>query len=310
MPQETSILSRLHLQSLRHLEAVVRLKTFEAAARELNVTPGAVSQQIRRLETNLGVSLFRRYGNRSEPTEAAVQMSQTLRDAFTQIENALDVATGKSETRAVKIKIFQTWANRWLIPRLEAFGQKHPGIAVEFETGIESVDAGWSDLDLALSLRSEQSPSFRRYPLFTPHLCPVCTPAVALQIASASSIERVPLIASRNRMSDWQGWLAETDYLADEQKPLMVFSNSTLVYEAALAGNGVAIAQLELVLPDLAAGRLERPFPEVIMADEPISLLQPVARARRAAPNLFRDWLIAEAELLRQRTEAYLAASA
>lgn len=309
MPHETSILSRLHLQSLRHLEAVVRLKTFEAAARELNVTPGAVSQQIRRLETALGVSLFRRYGNRSEPTEAAMQMAQSLREAFTQIESALELASGKRETTAVKIKIFQTWAYRWLIPRLENFYQKYPEIAVEFETGIQDVETGWSDLDMALSLRTEEISDYRRFPLFTPHLCPVCTPAIARQIVSASSLERVPLIASRNRMNDWPEWLQATGHSSDEQKPLMVFSNSTLVYEAAQVGNGVAIAQLELVLADLAAGRLVRPLPEVIMAKEPISLLQSIARARRTAPNLFRDWLLTEAEMLRERTEVYLSAT-
>lgn len=153
MSARASILSRLHLQGLRHFEPVVRLGTFEAAARELNVTPGAVSQQIRRLEDGLGVSLFHRYGNRSEPTDAARQIAQTLSDAFEQIEQALEIGTGKSGSASVKIKLYQTWANPWLIPRLEAFSQQYPDISVEFETGIESVDAGWADLDMALSMR-------------------------------------------------------------------------------------------------------------------------------------------------------------
>lgn len=156
MPARASILSRLHLQGLRHFEAVVRLGTFEAAARELNVTPGAVSQQIRRLEDGLGVSLFHRYGNRSEPTDTARQIAQTLSDVFEQIEQALETGTGKTGSSSVKFKVYQTWANRWLIPRLEAFSNEYPDISVEFETGIESVDAGWGDLDMALSMRPDE----------------------------------------------------------------------------------------------------------------------------------------------------------
>ncbi|RVV99423.1 LysR family transcriptional regulator [Mesobaculum littorinae] len=309
MSARASILSRLHLQGLRHFEAVVRLGTFEAAARELNVTPGAVSQQIRRLEDGLGVSLFHRYGNRSEPTDAARQIAQGLSDAFEQIEQALEIGTGKSSSASVKIKLYQTWANRWLIPRLEAFAQQYPDISVEFETGIESVDAGWADLDMALSMRPEESPDITRVPLFTPHLLAVCTPAVAERLGPRVDLSLTTRIASRNRMEDWPNWMAAAGLSADDKKPLMVFSNSTLVYEAALAGNGVAIAQLELVLQDLAEGRLVRPDPTIIDAASPIVLLRPVSRRRRNAAGLFHDWLVAEAGGLRARTQAYLDAS-
>ncbi|WP_165223238.1 LysR substrate-binding domain-containing protein [Affinirhizobium pseudoryzae] len=306
MAHETSILSRLHLQALRHLEAIVRLKTFEAAARELNVTPGAVSQQIRRLEENLGVPLFRRHGNRSEPTEAAIQIAQSLGDAFRGIEVALEQVVGR-ELKAIKFRVFQTWANRWLIPRLDAFYQQHPGIAVEFETGIDTVDTDRPDLDMALTVRTVESAGHKLIPLFTPHLCPVCTPSVAVQLGPTLDLARVPLIASRNRMADWPRWLDRADRAANDQTPLLVFSNSTLVYEAAMAGNGLAIAQVELVLNDLLAGRLVRPFPEVIEANEPISIVLPTSRAHRGAPMAFRTWLLSEAALLRERTESYLA---
>ncbi|WP_238367721.1 LysR substrate-binding domain-containing protein [Mesobacterium pallidum] len=309
MPARASILSRLHLHGLRHLEAVVRLGTFEAAARELNVTSGAVSQQIRRLEEGLGVSLFQRFGNRSEPTDAARQIAQTLSEAFCQIEQALEIGTGKSGSASVKIKLYQTWANRWLIPRLEAFSHMYPDISVEFETGIESVNAGWADLDMALSMRAEDSPDYTRVPLFTPHLVVVSTPAVAERLGPEVNLSRTARIASRNRMEDWPNWMAAAGLSADDKKPLMVFSNSTLLYEAALAGNGVAIAQLELVLQDLADGRLVRPAPTIIEAASPIVLLRPVSRVRRTAASVFHDWLVAEAAVLRARTQAYLAAS-
>jgi LysR family glycine cleavage system transcriptional activator len=196
--------------------------------------------------------------------------------------------------------------NRWLIPRLKAFSHQYPDISVEFETGIESVSAGWGNIDMALSMRPEESPDYTRVPLFTPHLLAVCTPAVAARLGPEVDLTRTTRIASRNRMEDWPNWLAAAGLSIDDKKPLMVFSNSTLVYEAALAGNGVAIAQLELVVQDLKEGRLMRPVPTVIDAVSPIVLLQPVSRSRRIAASLFHDWLVAEAESLRARTQACL----
>lgn len=302
------LLGRVPLQSLRHLEAVVRNGTFEAAARELNVTSGAVSQQIKRLEDALGVGLFTRSGNRSIPNDRAVEIARTLNDAFSRIEAVLDAQTDRARSQVVKVKVFQTWANRWLIPRLDQFSQQFPDIAVEFFTGYGAVDLNREGIHLALHLGNSEDEGAVAVPLLTPHLAPVCTPAVAAGISGVRDLLQMPRIASRNRMQDWARWTAATEFVPDESRPLMVFSNSTLVYEAALAGNGVAVAQLELVLGDLQSGRLVRPLPQVVEAEGPLCLIMVDGAMRRPAPRHFRDWIITEADRLRQRTAAYLGA--
>lgn len=309
MSPGSGLLRHIPLQSLRHLEAVVRNGTFEAAANELNVTPGAVSQQIKRLEEGLGVALFTRSANRSVPNQKAQEIARTLTDAFNQIEAALDAQTDRAWSTSVKVKVYQTWANRWLIPRLEQFSQQFPDLSVEFFTGYGTVDLKREGIHLALTLSDGDGEGAVSTPLLTPHLAPVCTPAVAANISSLADLLHMPRIASRNRMQDWARWTTATQLVSDESRPLMVFSNSTLLYEAALAGNGVAIAQLELVLGDLQSGRLVRPLPLVIDAEGPMYLLEVGGAIRRPAPQHFRDWIVEEFELLRQRTDDYLASS-
>ncbi|MFN4156698.1 MAG: LysR substrate-binding domain-containing protein [Paracoccaceae bacterium] len=303
----SGILRHIPLQSLRHLEAVVRNGTFEAAAQELNVTPGAVSQQIKRLEEGLGIALFTRAGNRSVPNAKALEIAKSLTDAFGQIEAVLDAQTDRSRSSSVKVKVYQTWANRWLIPRLDRFSQQFPDISVEFFTGYGAVDLNREGIHLALSLGGSEDDSAMAAPLLTPHLAPVCTPAVAAGISGARDLLNMPRIASRNRMQDWARWISATDLVPDESRPLMVFSNSTLVYEATLAGNGIAIAQVELVLADLKSGRLVRPLPQVVAAEAALCLIEVGGAMRRPAPRHFRDWIVSEAEGLRQRTTEYLA---
>ncbi|MCW4630579.1 MULTISPECIES: LysR substrate-binding domain-containing protein [Marinomonas] len=303
MKTDKSTLSRLPLQSLRHLEAVVRLGSFEAAARELSVTPGAVSQQIRRLEDRLEVALFQRLGNRSKANHIAVELAKALQAAFLMIEEAIETNIGHKERSSVQIHLYQTWANRWLIPRIETFAQSHPDISVEFETGVVLPQ---SDYDLALSMSLEIPSDTEKSPLFTPHLCPVCTPAMADRIQTAEDILSLPRIASSNRLDDWGTWLKAANLSSDERKPIMVFPNSTLVYEAALSGAGVAIAQLELVLADLESGRLVRPSSIVTNHIHPINLVRRTGFRVSPAIAQFTDWLTKEATVLRDRTEAYL----
>lgn len=302
-----SLLSRISLLSLRHLETVVRLGTFEAAAEEMGVTTGAVSQQIRKLEAGLEIELFHRYGNRTVPTQEAREIAETLGRAFGEIESTLSEhgARGVLDT-SVKIVLYQTWANRWLIPRLDKFAQQHPEISVEFETGLGRPGSGWGSLDMAINQEDEAREDIIRLPLITPRLGPVCTPDLAQRIERTEDLLNLPRIASRNRMDDWPRWLSSAGVMAEDKKPLMVFSNSTLVYEAALAGHGVAIAQLELVLNELVSGRLVRPLKPVVESTGTISIHQPRSRARRSASRLFRDWLVEEAALLRQRAETVL----
>ncbi len=303
------LLARYPLLSLRHLEAAVRLESFDKAAAELKVTPSAVSQQIKRLEASLGQNLFERSANRVMPNERGKELGQILSEAFERIDSGLRRAMSETGKPSVKIRLFQTLANRLLVPRLGKFTRQFPEIAVEFETGFESFDFGRTDLDLALSADVPSGRNLRSELVLVPRLCAVCAPDLAERLKTFDDLTRFPMIASRNRMHDWSRWLEAAGQPKMDQRPLLVFSNSTLVYETALSGAGVAIAQLELVLGDLESGRLVKPFPQTIESDTPLYLFEPDIGSRRPAVRRFRKWLLDEIADLTRRTDAHIQAT-
>lgn len=303
------LLARYPLLSLRHLEAAVRLGSFDKAAAELKVTPSAVSQQIKRVEARLGHPLFERSANRVMANNRGRELGHILSEAFERIDAGLRRAMSEGGEHSVKIRLFQTLANRLLIPRLARFTRQFPDIAVEFETGFGPFDFSQSDVDLALSTEVAPGTKLISEPILTPRLCAVCTPDLGKKLKSLDDLANFPRIASRNRMHDWPRWLEAADLRMLDQRPLLVFSNSTLVYESALSGAGVAIAQLELVLGDLTSGRLVRPFPQTIQSDTPLYLFEPDTGLRRPSVRRFRKWLLDEVADLVRRTDAYVSDS-
>ena len=198
---KTGVLARIPLLSLRHLEATVRLGSFELAAKELNVTPSAVSQQIKRIEESLGQALFERSGNRATPNARALDLGRILSEAFELVDLGLRQAMAGAGEQSVKIRLYQTWANRWLVPRLESFTRSFPEIAVEFETGFGAVDFARTDVDLALSMQATQSPTISGQLVMVPRLAPVCTPTLAARLtAPAIAQGRARASMARNRV--------------------------------------------------------------------------------------------------------------
>lgn len=302
-----SLLNRAPLLALRYLEAVVRLGSFEAAAKELNVSASAISQQMSKLEAALNINLFERSPNRTNSNDRAVTLAKGLAEGFDLIESALNWAVADVRNANVKVRLYQTWANRWLVPRLESFATKFPSISVELETGVDAVDFSRTDADFAMAIRTVPSRSVMNEHLISPRLVPICCPALAARVKVLADLDRVTRIASRNRMGDWAHWMQTVRERPDDMRPMMVFSNSTLLYEAALSGAGIAIAQLELVLADIEAGRLVTPFPYVVSASESVALFEPTARARSREHRQFRTWFVDEMHALITRSDKLIA---
>ena len=305
----SSMLSTVSLQSLRHFEAVIRLGTFDRAARELNVAASTVKQHIKRLEQSLGVTLFKRHGNRSVPNANAVQVTAVLAQAFADIEAALKHCVNAPRTTSVRFEVHQAWANRWLIPRLGSFTQLFPDVSVEFLTGFRDADVRETDVDLMLSMVPGHQLDPLNVPLITPRLGLICSPDLAAHIASVTDIFHLPWIASEKSKNNWARWVEAVQTIPGKEKPLKMLSTSTLVYEATLAGSGVAIAEIELVLNDLESGRLVQPLPFVVEAESRLCLVDLTRASQRKTSERFQLWLQSEANLLRQRTDDYLRGS-
>ncbi|WP_228461864.1 LysR substrate-binding domain-containing protein [Paracoccus liaowanqingii] len=285
----------LNLAQLRAVEAAIRHNSFERAADELHVTPSAVSQQISKFERAVDTRLFDRHARGLTVTSDARDLGQRLALAFDIVEKAMENLIEERASGPVRLRIYQTWATRWLIPRLTHLHEKRPDVRVQFETGMQQAEFNRSGLDFAVQFIPRPQPDLLVVPLFPQVLVPVCAPAIAAGIQAPEMLSKHPLISSANRMEDWQIWFGAMKLADTAPKAQLVFSNSTLAYQAALAGSGIVIAQAHLIEQEIAAGMLVAPFPIGVHSGQVIGLVEPAGRRLRAAARAFKDWILAEA---------------
>jgi LysR family glycine cleavage system transcriptional activator len=301
------------LPVLRAFEAAARHLSFKKAAEELHVTPAAVSQQIKALESYLELPLFRRLTRALELTEHGAAMLPKIREGFECLAAAVEAA-GERRGDALTVTAPPSFATHWLLSRLPRFTAAHPEIALRLASSPDSVDRRGETaiLDEALAdLRGEASTVAIRYGtgiypgywverVFAPAYVPVCSPQLLAGMGSPADLARQVLIHDETiddgeRQPIWAAWLqaAGAEGIDAERGPH--FSNAALAIEAALAGQGVALAAKPLVEADVAAGRLAIPFAVSLPSPYAYFLVTAEAVARRPAVAAFRQWLLAEA---------------
>ena len=286
------------LNGLRFFEAVARHMSFKEAARELFVTPGAVSQQIRHLEEELEVTLFRRNGRQVQLTEAGLQLFPALRESFLRITQVIDQLKALDSTGALTISVLPSFASKWLVPRLDRFAERHPEIDIRISASRDLVDFSKADVDLAIRLGGKKAPGLERYLLMEEESYPICSPALLKgrhPLREPADLLRHPLLHDENT-KDWESWLKKLGLPADAAKKGPVFDDAGLMVQAAILGQGVALGRRSLVAADLEAGHLVRLF----SLAEPFYygnyyIVYPREFAHRSKLTAFRDWLLKEA---------------
>lgn len=288
------------LNPLRAFVCAARHLNMRRAASELNVTPGAVSRQVKVLEAHLGLKLFRRSSNALSLTAAGERYVEEVTPHFDAIADATRQITGRVEKDVLRIRAYTTFAMKWLIPRLHRFHDSHPGVEVQLTTSLENIDFDREDVDGAIRLGDGERPGLVADKLVDNELVPVCSPALVktLGLREAGDLARAPLLHSLARADDWRLWsqAAGLDPAITETGPK--FQSSALSYEAAALGQGVAIAQKVLVARELANGTLVVPFgPVCDRGAFTYYLMFPRTRLRKPAFRNFRCWLLTEAQL-------------
>lgn len=266
------------LNALRAFEAAARLGGFAAAAQELNVTPGAVAQQIRKLEEWLGVELFRR-------TAQGVHLPEQGRRIARQIAQALDDLAGAARAlrqlagpRPLHLAASPAVAQLWLRPRLAGLKSALGGAQISV-TAIEiSPDLEREMFDAAVFFLNEgEAPHGAAVtPIAEDVIVPVAAPKVARALKSPDDLARATLLHDAMWRDDWSRWLAAIrgpTWLAEEGP---VYSLYSMGVDAALAGEGVLIGHLPLLRDLLAEGRLVHVFPQTLTLSRKLSLLLPV----------------------------------
>lgn len=285
------------LKALKSFEAAARHESFTRAALELCVTQGAVSHQVKALETELGVKLFNRDRQRLAITQAGRDYLTVVRDAFDRIALGTEQLLQRQNSGVLTVSTSPDFAAKWLVNRLGRFAEAHPEIDLRIAAQMHHVDFAREDVDLAVRHGDGNWPGLVAVSLCPEEMFAVCSPTLLAgdrDIGGPADLLRFPLL-HYNDHNDWSKWLAAAG-LADRQAVNgPVFNHASMLIDAAVNGQGVALARTSLAAWDLLNGRLVR-LPSVAL---PVSRLYWIVcpQAVSALPKIvtFRDWLRAEA---------------
>jgi LysR family transcriptional regulator, glycine cleavage system transcriptional activator len=287
------------LNALRAFEAAARHLSFTTAAAELNVTQAAISHQIKALEDRLGLKLFRRVGRGLLLTDAAQAYLAEIAAAFDRISGATRRLHQHDAAGVLSATVLPSFAAKWLLPRLGRFRAAHPEIDLRISSSVEQIDLAREDFDFALRAGSGQYLGMRSDLILTESFFPVCSPA----LLSGPNRLRVPAdLRAHTLLHDeprdlWQLWLKTVGLTDIDATRGPGFSDSGMLIQAAVEGQGVAIAKGTLAGDDLRAGRLVRPFDQSLPANYSYWLVCPEPSAERPKIVAFRDWILAEARM-------------
>src|SRR6201994_3447304 len=284
------------LNGLRAFEAAARHLSFTQAASELNVTQTAISHQIRRLEEELGIRLFIRKNRALALTPKARDYLPGVRAAFNDLRLATDRLLRKDDDHVLTVSTIASLAAKWLLPRLSAFQEAHPGIDVRITTSTSLVDFKSGDVDAALHYGRGHWPSVRAEWLMADELFPVCSPA----LLQSNKPLRCPQDLAHDTLlhtsgaydDDWRLWLDAAGLpgaiLKEGGLSSALFFRPT---KAAIDGFGIALGRTSYVQDDIAKGRLVVPFKIALPADAGFYLVSPEGRIDPPKLRAFRQWV-------------------
>jgi len=286
------------LASLVHFEACGRLLSFSDAARELSVTTGAVSQQIRKLEDLLGLKLFKRQPRGIVLTPEGRELLLVTQKSVEAIETVVETLQKKGSDDVVRLKSTPSFVFKWLIPHLRAFNGSHPEIRVETFADAALLDLTSGDFDLAIDYSHGEYQDFDAQLLMQESLLPVTSPnyipgadwqdpAIWKQISLLH--DSMPWPGSP-RDAEWRYWLDNSGLNHVVSSAGHYFNRVDMAIAAADAGLGVALARSSLVQEDLESGRLIAPFPPVQSCCS-YYLLLPKGTVEGAKAHTLCDWL-------------------
>lgn len=289
----------LPLLALRAFVEVGQRGSIKAAAEVLNVTSGAVSQQIRLLEDRIGVALFTRERQGLRLTEAGAGVHPSLLQAFEQIERAVQTLEQIKARQTLTVSTVATFAASWLVPRLGRFNQRHPHIEVRVEATSAVADMRRDRVDVALRHGLGLYPGLQVTRLMAPVLVPVACPGLLAADAVLKEPEDCldhPLLHDCDR-ADWPLWLAAHGVAEDSRAERgTAFEDDFLLIRAAEAGQGLALVPLEYAREEIAAGRLVQVLDKPWPARFAYYVVTKPDAVQRQEVNAFVDWILEEAQ--------------
>lgn len=286
--------------------AISRLGSFKAAATELNLSPSALSHQIRALEEELGIELFKRGGRGIVLSPAAARYAETVNDLFDRMRRATaDIAApgwDRSSRSVVRIMTTPSIAAHWLMPRLSNFIKAHPDIDLRV-SAVRTVEGNTDDFDITIRYGDAAQWSGSARPLLKEMVQPYCSPDQLHRKKSipAKTLLSWPLIQSRENAVSWEAWFRQRGLHFDTSGlQLIQIDPSYVAIEAAVNGVGVILESSILTAAHVTSGRLIAPVPEP-HTPAPAYWLMPLRKGARESVQKAHAWLIEQARQTVQR---------
>jgi LysR family transcriptional regulator of beta-lactamase len=277
------------LNALRAFEAAARHLSFTRAAEELCVTQAAISHQVKGLEERLGATLFRRSHRGLVLTDEGLALAPALWDAFGRIDTVLERFEAGGVKEVLTVSAVGTFAVGALLKELPAFRAAHPFVDLRLLTNNNKVDLVAEGLDYAIRFGDGAWNGTEAERIASAPLAPLCAPGLLDLLREPTDLARVPLLRSY-RAQDWPAW-----FEAAGMPPIAargpLFDSSLIMVQAAMLGEGVALAPVSMFRRELDSGHLAQPF--AVTADVGAYWLTRLkSRATTGAMRSFRDWLL------------------
>ena len=283
------------LETLRVFEVACRHGSYSEAARELHVTHSAVSQRIRQLEEELGLTLFERKGNRMVPTSSGLRLQAGVKNAFSEMNAALAGLQTRRKDAEITVSLLPVMAARWLVPRLSRFTARFPHINLHIKTGQSLANFKSDGVDIAIRFGTGDWKGLRAIKLLDEEFFPVCSPGLnggRLPKDPASMLSQ-PLLIDRNL--SWHAWFKSAGVKLDRDIAGTSFTDTNALMEAAVMGQGIALGRLSVAQSDILAGKLVRLSEHSLRVAYCHYAVYPIASESNPALVAFRDWLVEEA---------------
>ena len=284
---------RLPLNALRVFEAVATHLSFTAAARELGVTTAAVSAQVKVLENEVGVPLFRRHTRAVALTQEGSELLPGVRRGLDELRRSVERLRRERVGGLLNLSVPSEFLQRWLLPRLGEFTRSFPEIETRFAPARAKLDFGRDDFHAAILYGSGTWPGLKTERLLDEWVFPVCSPTLLSRLGPIETLNdfaRYPLIHSRTE--PWDDWLRRVGGDTTRGDSALQAEDAAATLAAVEQGKGVALARWSLVAADLAAGRLVRPMLPSVQQQSAWFLIAPPESFALPKVVRFRGWLL------------------
>jgi LysR family transcriptional regulator, glycine cleavage system transcriptional activator len=298
------------LRALQAFEAVARCGSLTEAAAELGVSPGAISQQLRKADDALGVRLLERRGKGVELTSWGRLYHGEIAIAFEQLKRAQAKLWRARNKSGLVLSCLSSVASRWIGPHLFDWQASHPSAKVRLVGAEAEPDLAQGEVDFRITYGHAARNHSQHVVLFTDQVVPACAPSLlpARPLRRAAELLALPLIGiewdgTHGAAPDWIEWaesLRASTHTASRVEGALTFSLSSAAIDAAVNGRGVVLAQLSLIADDLASGRLVVPFDRRLKLAYPYHLAWDRAALQKPHAEVFKAWLI---ELARRQVK-------